>query len=657
MGVAITKCEKLIDDRGWVNHMITTLTETQEKLLNAYRQKWRSLSLSTERIDRTKAKAAVRDLYKLKQKAQPETLFFASPRSAMRYLLFRRGKIIKEKLKDHFLPDQRCQLLTSLCENLQKILWEQSVLAMQDTIWADLWLQIANQILPEEELLQRICEANFGNVPIDPEMKANFLTGIIRDRTLISYSLLHPTSDILGNCSWSQIYTVSENKYSSFLWNQVASQLVYQIREELETILWKALEKQTDTQVSPEFKQQKKFDFAGSILQNLTQNFSCSHPPLFQSMRPELWDRDGVTIDFCISELNCDYDHQTWEVFQALTQNCGFIFPHEDVCLVCDRPTKLSLDNQDRLHGEGEPALLFADGYSIYANHGTILPEKYGRVLPQNWQIDWLHQEPNLVIKESLILIHTTYTKSDQPISQLTTTQETEISRYQKKWYRIALSTERIDHLKASKAIKTLYQYSNQPEPNIIFCDSPHAAWSSDLFKQQRPWISWAGIITSLEEQIKKQLEPEFLFRLRMKFRDRDRKFKDIDISLAIEAYSEGVLITLDSEFGQNSFRWRRWAGDDRLLMVHNHPELWAIEGMYLDFCFSVLGCSYDRSTWSMFQEVVQHCGWIYPYKNACIVCDRPTNISLIKASKSLVDKDELIIQYSDGYCLNTLNR
>lgn len=113
----------------------------------------------------------------------------------------------------------------------------------------------------------------------------------------------------------------------------------------------------------------------------------------------------------------------------------------------------------------------------------------------------------------------------------------------------------------------------------------------------------------------------------------------------------------MDSEFGQNSFRWRRWAGDDRLFMVHNHPELWAIEGMYLDFCFSVLGCSYDRSTWNVFQEVIQHCGWIYPYKNECIVCERPTNISLIKASKSLVDEDRLIIQYTDGYCLNTLNR
>ena len=585
--------------------MITTLTVTQEKLLDTYRQKWRSLSLSTERIDRAKAKAAVRDLYQLKEKAQPETLFFASPRSAIRYLLFRRGKTIKQQLKSHFHSEQRSQLLTALCQNLQGILWQQSVLGLRDSIWADLWIQIANQILHEEDLL-----------------------------------------------------TALENKYSSFLWNQVASQLVYQIREELETILWKALDKQTDTQVSPAFRQQKKFDFAESILCNLTQNFGCSHPPLFQSMRPELWDRDGVTIDFCISELNCDYDRPTWEIFQSLKQNCGFLFPHEDVCLVCDRPIKLSLDNQDRLHGEGEPALLFADGYSIYANHGTILPEKYGRMLPQNWQIDWLHHEPNLDVKQSLLLIHATYAKSDQPISQLTTTQEAEISRYQQKWYRLALSTERIDRLKASQAIKTLYQHlNNRPEPNIIFCDSPQAAWNSDLFKRQRTWLSWAGIITSFEDQIKKQLEPELFSLLRKKFRSRDRKFKDLDIFLLIEDYSEGVLRTLDSEFGRNSFSWIRWASDIRLFMIHNHPELWAIEGMYLDFCFSVLGCSYDQSTWNIFQEVIQHCGWIYPYKNECIVCDHPTNISLIKSPKSIVNEAELIIQYTDSYYLNALNR
>ena len=60
------------------------------------------------------------------------------------------------------------------------------------------------------------------------------------------------------------------------------------------------------------------------------------------------------------------------DCLQQLAENCGWIFPFENVCFVCDRPRKLSFDSEDRLHAEGEPAIQFADGFSIFAQHGAI---------------------------------------------------------------------------------------------------------------------------------------------------------------------------------------------------------------------------------------------------------------------------------------------
>jgi hypothetical protein len=39
--------------------------------------------------------------------------------------------------------------------------------------------------------------------------------------------------------------------------------------------------------------------------------------------------------------------------------------------LICDRPTKILLDADNRLHGETEAALEFADGFVAYAHHNT----------------------------------------------------------------------------------------------------------------------------------------------------------------------------------------------------------------------------------------------------------------------------------------------
>jgi hypothetical protein len=108
-------------------------------------------------------------------------------------------------------------------------------------------------------------------------------------------------------------------------------------------------------------------------------------------------------FDFCISVLNIDYPQQEWKVFQSLIKECGWLFAYDDICIVCDRPLHLRFDNQNRLHAEGEPAIEFIDGYSLYSYHGVNLPEKYGKIHPQQWQSQWLLREENAELRRVLI--------------------------------------------------------------------------------------------------------------------------------------------------------------------------------------------------------------------------------------------------------------
>ncbi|MCC5660642.1 hypothetical protein LC608_27415 [Nostoc sp. XA010] len=63
-------------------------------------------------------------------------------------------------------------------------------------------------------------------------------------------------------------------------------------------------------------------------------------------------------------------------------------------------------------------------------------------------------------------------------IEKLTPEQEALIPVYREKWRAIALSTERIDKEKAAEAVKATYVAMDVEQPEIIFCDSPYAAYN-----------------------------------------------------------------------------------------------------------------------------------------------------------------------------------
>ena len=72
-------------------------------------------------------------------------------------------------------------------------------------------------------------------------------------------------------------------------------------------------------------------------------------------------------------------------------------------------------------------------------------------------------------------------------IENLTPEQEALIPVYREKWRAIAFSTERIDREKASEALKVAYAAFAFEVPEIVFCDSPYAAFSKiflDKFDQ-----------------------------------------------------------------------------------------------------------------------------------------------------------------------------
>lgn len=266
--------------------MIKELTSEQEALIGLYREKWKAIALSTERIDRQNAQEAVRAAYQILGLKEPEIIFCDSPYETLRLINIGAGK--RQFLK---------QIENKISEQLVK--------------------QIGRQIIPQ------------------------------------SWAYFW---DKLGQ---RQLYSVS---------SEVAAGCLVKLSDELKN---------------------NRLEYVRLLLAR-----DIPTPKIMRCSR----------LDFCISVLNCTFNFQKeWEVLQSLVKNCSWLFPLETICYVCDRPIKLSFDSEQRLHAEGEPAIQFADGYSLYFSHGVTLPEKYGKLHPQQWQAQRILEEHNAELRRVLI--------------------------------------------------------------------------------------------------------------------------------------------------------------------------------------------------------------------------------------------------------------
>jgi hypothetical protein len=104
------------------------------------------------------------------------------------------------------------------------------------------------------------------------------------------------------------------------------------------------------------------------------------------------------------STIGIQFDAEALFLFINAAWHVSWIAPFQDICIVSDRPQLIKRDRQGRLHGVGEPAIVFPDGFGVgYFYHGIELPQYCGAVHPNQWQAEWVLQERNAEIKRILI--------------------------------------------------------------------------------------------------------------------------------------------------------------------------------------------------------------------------------------------------------------
>jgi hypothetical protein len=78
---------------------------------------------------------------------------------------------------------------------------------------------------------------------------------------------------------------------------------------------------------------------------------------------------------------------------EDLTTSCAGIWLHDNVLAIGDRPREIHLDDQRRPHREDGPAILYSDGWGVYAIRGHRVPDYVvvhpERITTQAIQSEW----------------------------------------------------------------------------------------------------------------------------------------------------------------------------------------------------------------------------------------------------------------------------
>ncbi|KAF3884457.1 MULTISPECIES: DUF6745 domain-containing protein [Nostocales] len=366
---------------------------------------------------------------------------------------------------------------------------------------------------------------------------------------------------------------------------------------------------------------------------------------------PEWWACDGCYLDWLSNCLNWKHNPKYWELFEALIIECGWIFPFTEICIVCERPIRISFDTEKRLHAEAEPALEFLDGFRVYAHHGVTLPEQYGILFPNQWKAQWYREEKLASVKEVLLqnlpvhLIEQNWLLSESDtnlkrllvqrlgieVKTLTNAQTNILSDYHKKWREVALQLAPINRQKAALAIEQFYTANNSPyTPEILFADGLYIA--QRLVKQKcRGQIS----IIKLYSYYGHKYGREYLNLALI-----NKLWSTIAVQLSDSVLQElrNVLICKRSWSLEPYFGWIK------------SEELTGWCSLF-DFCISILGCVHDQNLWSILQAVVTECGWFFPCQRTCIVCERPIKLSVDDRDRLHAENEPAIV-YADGYKL-----
>jgi len=99
---------------------------------------------------------------------------------------------------------------------------------------------------------------------------------------------------------------------------------------------------------------------------------------------------------------------QQWKEWTSLVQLTHGFLMFDNICFVCERPTRLTVDDEGRLHNASAPALEFADGFCLYAWHADRIEWNHEHVIQNHSSItiQLIDSEPDPSTRTAMLMLY-----------------------------------------------------------------------------------------------------------------------------------------------------------------------------------------------------------------------------------------------------------
>jgi hypothetical protein len=134
---------------------------------------------------------------------------------------------------------------------------------------------------------------------------------------------------------------------------------------------------------------------------------------VWDSVRASVWDsgygqHDADWLAFYDFFRNvCGLEKETEKIAPLIDQakHAGWYLPHANICWVSERHNVLARDERGRLHSLGGPAVMYPDGWKIYAVHGVRIPLEKAHIIekPETITHEEIDAEGNAEVRRVML--------------------------------------------------------------------------------------------------------------------------------------------------------------------------------------------------------------------------------------------------------------
>lgn len=104
-----------------------------------------------------------------------------------------------------------------------------------------------------------------------------------------------------------------------------------------------------------------------------------------------------------IGVKNKEKDQILLDLFNDLCQSCGWLFCYENEILICNRPSKVNLNENRVLHCGSGPAMEFRDGFKIWALNGIRVTQYIVETPSEKLDVSLIATEKNVELRSEIL--------------------------------------------------------------------------------------------------------------------------------------------------------------------------------------------------------------------------------------------------------------